>query len=350
MKRTLLTNRWLLVLIHILVWGVVVSLPYLTYSGHPRPHPQLTSNEQVEFFRLNVYGFIFWIIVFYWNAYYLIPSFFNRRKYWLYLGLLFLTFFFVLVFHYLLFRIVITDVAFSLAKSVTFNFPAYFLVVAVSLAFRMAMDRMRSDSLRYEKEKEHMKTELSFLRSQISPHFILNVLNNIVALNRLKSEELEPTLLKLSGLLQYMLYQTDEEKVAISAEVDYIKSYVDLQQQRFGNTVDVRTEFNLAAENLLIEPMLLIPFIENAFKHGIGMIHEPFISIQLSANSESELFFKVKNKYRPNTTEIKDKTSGIGLNNVEKRLNILYGNFHSLDIRSDHEIFEISLYINLGKR
>jgi LytS/YehU family sensor histidine kinase len=215
----------------------------------------------------------------------------------------------------------------------------------VSTAYKTIYDRIRSDAIAEEKQKENLKTELSFLRSQISPHFLFNVLNNIVSLVRLKSDELEPTVLKLSSLLQYMLYDTDEEKVALADEAQYLQSYIDLQQQRFGAKVKITASLNVNGSTHSIEPMLLIPFVENAFKHGIGLIDKPEIKIELNT-TENLLYFFVQNKYNP-ANVVKDKTSGIGLANVQRRLALLYGKDYHLTIKAEDNIYAVSLQIKL---
>ena len=198
-----------------------------------------------------------------------------------------------------------------------------------------------------EKETENLKTELSFLRSQVSPHFMFNVLNNMVALARKKSDELEPSLIKLSSLLRYMLYETDESKVLVEKEVGYLQSYIDLQQQRFGNKVIINTNFGKIENGYTIEPMLLIPFVENAFKHGTGLIPDAQINIDLTVQNH-QLNFSVQNRYvNGETFEVKDKTSGIGLNNVKRRLNLLYSNNHTLKIDKTDGWFTILLQLNL---
>ncbi|HEV7622485.1 MAG TPA: histidine kinase, partial [Flavisolibacter sp.] len=237
---------------------------------------------------------------------------------------------------------------FRLAGSIAFNFPAFILTVAVSFTYKMLNDRSLMEKLSYEKQEQNMKTEVSFLRSQISPHFIFNVLNNLVALIRMKSEELEPTVMKLSGLMQYMLYETDEEKVPLKHETEYLQNYIDLQQQRFGSKVKLTSCFNIPDEFYSIEPMLLIPFVENAFKHGVGMINDPQIDIKLYMK-ENLLYFNVRNMYNPLNNEVKDKSSGIGLANVTRRLSLLYPERHSLLINKDDYFFNISLQIILAK-
>jgi LytS/YehU family sensor histidine kinase len=210
----------------------------------------------------------------------------------------------------------------------------------------MIIDKIATDKLLQERENENLKTELSFLRSQVSPHFMFNVLNNMVALARKRSEQLEPSLIKLSSLMRYMLYETDEQKVALEKEVEYLQSYIDLQKQRFGKNVTIHACFQEVNGNYAIEPMLLIPFVENAFKHGTGLIRDAEIEIELKAKNQI-LQFTVRNRYNAEKEEQKDKTAGIGLTNVERRLNLLYGKNHALLINKNDGWFTVSLQLNL---
>lgn len=321
-------------------------LPYLLASNNPGRI--ISRSENRAFIQLNFYSYCFWIGVFYLNVYWLIPRFFYARKYNLYAAALLAAFAIGMAVHTILFKSLISTISFSLGGSILFNMPAFLMIIAASLAFRMMADRNANEKLQLNIKQENMKTELSFLRSQISPHFVFNVLNNIVSLVRLKSDDAEPTVMKLSGLMQYMLYETDEEKVLLRDEANYLQSYIDLQQQRFGKKVRVHSQITLENEWLEIEPMLLIPFVENAFKHGVGMINEPEINIQLSVNTNSELRFHVQNKMDPDSKETKDKTSGIGLANVQRRLKLLYGVKHNLLIKKENNTFEISLTIKLS--
>src|SRR5438876_199897 len=113
----------------------------------------------------------------------------------------------------------------------------YLFILASSTAYATLLERQRTIKLTRQKETENLKTELLFLRSQVSPHFMFNVLNNMVALARKKSDLLEPSLIKLSALMRYMLYETDEAKVSLDKEIDYLQSYIDLQRQRFGTNI-----------------------------------------------------------------------------------------------------------------
>ena len=220
-------------------------------------------------------------------------------------------------------------------------------VLAVSIAYRLVADDMQSVQKHKEQERERLQSELSLLRAQISPHFMFNVLNNMVALARKQSDQLEPSLIKLSSLMRYMLYEADEEKVSLEKEIEYLQSYIDLQQQRFGKKVQVTVDLHPADKAYTLEPMLLIPFVENAFKHGTGMIEDAQIDIELKAE-KNILQFTVRNKFNPASVEIKDKTSGIGLTNVKRRLNLLYGKNHSLLITTNDNRFVVSLQIFLS--
>lgn len=176
---------------------------------------------------------------------------------------------------------------------------------------------------------------------------MFNVLNNMVALARKQSDQLEPSLIKLSSLMRYMLYETDEEKVSLEKETEYLQSYIDLQQQRFGKKVLINVKMCKADNVYFIEPMLLIPFVENAFKHGTGMIENAHIDIELKAENNI-LNFRVSNQYDPSSIETKDKSSGIGLTNVQRRLQLLHPGKHTLRITKDNGLFTVSLQINLA--
>jgi two-component system LytT family sensor kinase len=236
--------------------------------------------------------------------------------------------------------------------SMSFNLAPFALTIAASVLYRIFKDKSKADIQNRQKQEENLKTELSFLRSQVSPHFLFNVLNNITALARKKSDELEPTVIKLSSLMRYMLYEANEEKVLLKTELEYLSSYIELQRQRFGDKVAIHVQMDDIKRNTVrIEPMLLIPFVENAFKHGTGFIYQPLIDIQLSVQDD-HLVFKVKNKCSSNEAELKDTASGIGLQNVSRRLSLLYGKVHTLEIYKETDPgnniwFHVSLKLKL---
>lgn len=344
MKTNLINKKWLKVLLHVAAWLVVFSLPYLLRSPYD-PQKNIDPDRQ-GFVYLNLITNIFWVGLFYLNAFVLTERFIYKKKYMQYILILLGVYGIIMLFHGFLFTHLIKTRPFIFQRSASFNLTTFLLTVAASITYKLIWDKSETDRLLQEKQEENLKTELSFLRSQISPHFVFNVLNNMVALARLKSDQLEPTIMKLSNLMQYMLYETDEEKVMLATEVEYLHSYIDLQQQRFGSKVKLNVSLDAKEDWLSIEPMMLIPFVENAFKHGVGMIENPEINIRLQTN-ENQLLFEVSNKYNNETNEVKDKTSGIGLPNVMRRLNLLYGNRHELLITRKDGWFSISLKLNL---
>jgi sensor histidine kinase YesM len=341
------SKKWVNVLLHAAAWVLLFSLPYLLRPSLnegrvQRPEPPLM-HLRYAINNLIYVGF------FYLNALWLIPHFIYKRKYKQWAAIIIVCFLSILFITWLTLFLLMEQgqSTFNVRGHILFNFFFFLFFLTSSTAYRMIKDRARADRIAREKENENLKTELSLLRSQASPHFMFNVLNNMVALARKKSDLLEPSLLKFSSLMRYMLYEADEDKVSLEKEIDYLQSYIDLQQQRFGKNVQVNVSLQKIDDNYEIEPMLLIPFVENAFKHGTGLIEGAMIKIQLKVEN-NKLDFMVQNKYDPSSTEVKDKTSGIGLTNVKRRLNVLYGNKQCLLITQTDNWFNVSLQLNLN--
>lgn len=327
-------------LIHILVWAVFFLLPII-FSSSDFSESEKSHHHPDEFFVLNLINKLFKVGVFYLNTQFLIPKILYPKKYLQFLLSQTLIFAALLVFDFLLFQLLNINHPFHFTRSAYHNISLFLFVSLSSVVFKLVWDKAKAE----EQQKENIKTELSFLRSQISPHFLFNVLNNIVAMVRLRSDNLEDTVVKLSTLLQYMLYETDEEKVLLRNEIEYLESYIDLQSQRFGNKIQIIRNISVNDNYQTIEPMLLIPFVENAFKHGYGLIKNPVIDIALKTENDV-LVFEVKNKFADTNLQ-KDKTSGIGLTNVKRRLELLYPASHQLEIKKNDTWFMISLKLQL---
>ncbi|MEN9729766.1 MAG: hypothetical protein RLZ91_883, partial [Bacteroidota bacterium] len=186
-----------------------------------------------------------------------------------------------------------------------------------------------------------------FLRSQISPHFIFNILNSIVYLIRTKADkQAEDVTIRLSSLMRYMLYDSDQSMVSLDRELEYLRNYVDLQRMRFEGDVAIDFEVHGTVRGCRIEPMLLIPFVENAVKHGVSFVQEPYIHVVFTIE-HGQLNFQVKNKKGKMKDDVLDESSGIGLKNVLRRLDLLYPNQHILAIRETDEVFEVDLQMTL---
>ena len=168
-------------------------------------------------------------------------------------------------------------------------------VMTFVTAIKITLDLLQEQKRVTDLEKSQLETELLFLKSQISPHFFFNTLNNIYSLSVEKSNKTPKIVLKLSELMRYMIYETNDSIVPISKELAYLESYIDLQKIRFGDDIQIDFKHELGPKSSQIEPMLLIPFVENAFKHGVGFIENPTIEIELK-DSAKELYFKVANK------------------------------------------------------
>ncbi len=343
MKLAWYSKKWVVVLFHALAWSVIFTLPFLMRTSSGDPHKPPANDGFLKFY--TVTSFI-WIAFFYFNSLLLFPKFISKKKYWFYIVAQLLILAVISVLFNFIFNLLVKDSPYSIANFFVYNTFPYLFILAGSTAFSMILDKIKSDKLMQERENANLKTELLFLRSQVSPHFMFNVLNNMVALARKHSDQLEPSLIKLSSLMRYMLYETDEDKVRLEKETEYLQSYIDLQQQRFGKNVCIKTSLTDIDGNYDIEPMLLIPFVENAFKHGTGLVENARIEIELKAKNDI-LHFSVRNKYNPLAQDEKDKTSGIGLTNVDRRLSLLYGKNHTLLINKNDGWFTISLQLNL---
>jgi sensor histidine kinase YesM len=192
-----------------------------------------------------------------------------------------------------------------------------------------------------------LEAELKFLKSQINPHFLFNSLNNIYTLTVLNPEMAGDNLLKLSEMLRYLLYECDAEKVRLVKELAYLKNYIDLFTLKDEEPLNIKFDGTNTNCSVEIAPLLLIPFVENAFKHSyIEDLDNGWIEMILSSN-EKEINFTIKNSIPTNHLS-KDKVGGIGLNNVKRQLELTYPNQHQLEINASDTVFEVQLIIDLS--
>lgn len=233
---------------------------------------------------------------------------------------------------------------FNFSRFAFFSVFPVIMIAAISTVYGFINYLSKEEKNKQYEKEERLNSELSFLRSQISPHFIFNVLNSIVYLIRSKSDSAESVTIKLSELMRYMLYESESDQVPLDKELNYLTNYIELQKVRFDEDVAINLKLEGNRSSQLIEPMLLIPFVENAFKHGVGMILDPTIDIY-SLSGNDEILFEVKNKIAPESSEDKDSSSGIGLKNVKRRLELLYPDRHSLDIIKKDGWFTVRLKI-----
>jgi LytS/YehU family sensor histidine kinase len=205
----------------------------------------------------------------------------------------------------------------------------------------------RQQQLTVQLEKQQIETELKFLKSQIQPHFLFNVLNNIYSLAIQKSEQTPEVVIRLSEFLRYILYEAGDKKIPLSKEIDYLQNYIELQRIRFGNRANITWQISGEPGNLQIEPMLLITFLENSFKHGVSsQLQEVWVKIgmQISGN---ELTFEVRNSKPAEEKREKKEPGGIGLENVQRRLQLLYPDNFELSVNELHNEYHVNLKIIL---
>ncbi|AMR34097.1 hypothetical protein A0256_22925 [Mucilaginibacter sp. PAMC 26640] len=229
-------------------------------------------------------------------------------------------------------------------------FPVFppFIALLSSFCFRIILDNQARLHAAKERETVHLRTELNFLRSQINPHFLFNVLNNLTALARRRSDKVETAIVNLSQLMRYMLYESDDNLVPLDKELAYLNSYIQLQLLRFGDEVTVKVNFEDDYKDFSIGPMLLISLVENAFKHGTDTSGETTIYISLKKIQDSNTFsFSVINDVVHYTRATEEQT-GIGLKNLKRRLDILYPGLHNLIIDNNGKVFSSELNIELA--
>ena len=218
------------------------------------------------------------------------------------------------------------------------------LLSIMSLVLWFAISWFKRDKIKSELKTDNLTTELLWLRSQINPHFLFNTLNNIYYLVYSKSEAAPTAVLKLSAIMRYMLYESNEPRVPLEKEVNYLNDYINLHQMRMKE--DKAIQFNIKGniEKKMIAPMLLVPFVENAFKHGSLSNQDPLV-INLSIEDEA-FSFEVINKYKEVPEENKDQVGGIGLENIKRRLSLIYPNRNNLSINNTENKFHVVLTLN----
>lgn len=341
-------------LTHISVWLIFLALPVIfeSFWGDPMPAKILNLPPESTRRTVGVVMNIALISLFYLNFSLLLPKFYlngRTRLYFLFVFLTFCTFQFA---GFLLRRYVFIHVEeianyeaisrMSIAVSSMF----FILIWGASSGFRLAEEWRRTESRRRETESRRLEAELNLLKSQINPHFLLNSLNNLYALALTAPEKTPDALLKLSEMVAYILYECDKPKIALDRDLHFVKNYVELQKMRLAPNVVLHFDIPESAPHLEIEPMILIPFIENAFKHGLTTKQPCDIIISITIKRE-ELFLKVENDVFPLKTTVNGNVSGIGLANTRQRLDYSYAEKHRLNIEKSDAKHRVELNIDL---
>jgi two-component system, LytTR family, sensor kinase len=338
------TLRFLKKLIpHIFFWTFLWCLfIYLDYS--PGNFLKVAWTELIHI--------VFYIVLIYINLYLLIPLYLSKERFGIYTlflsGIVLMGSILKVLVLYVRF-INYPEIQIKLLDNQTWIFISNFLITSGSTLFKITSDWLLHQNEKRELERRSMQSELRFLKSQINPHFLFNTLNNLYALTLKKSDQAPDIVLKLSDMMRYMLYECNEKFVLLEKEIFYLQNYIELERLRLDRSVNIVLKLEGETGKHLIAPLILIPFVENAFKHGLkSSFHEnAYFYCNLSINNNQLKFVVINSKPIHHTNE-KDRFGGIGLVNVQRRLNILYPNKYDLKIKNTKEEYQVYLDLELN--
>lgn len=344
-------NQARIVLVHMICGVTFLTFPFLfakTGSG--------SGGAINDAILRDFWGYVFCLLFFYLNYFVLVPRLFLKKKY-IWYALVVGACFYVTTFHpsfglngksspppqempkqghkNIKGKASHQDSKPKLIGGLRHNFTRFSIVFFISILLRMN-DRWR------KAEEERTEAELSFLKAQINPHFLFNTLNGIYALAVEKADNTADAIARLSGMMRYVTTEAGKDYVSLEKELDYLKNYIELQKMRFGDTLLLEFIFNDNRVEKKIAPLLLEPFIENAFKYGVNPESESNIKINIKVDSE-ELKMEVFNQKV--FTNLSKERTGIGLRNTKERLNLLYPGSHTLEMQETETEFFVKLII-----
>jgi sensor histidine kinase YesM len=278
--------------------------------------------------------------------FFVLEKFFYRKKYVIYAALFIST---VILYIYLfsLFFAYVFSEKFDYYSSAVF----VFFIVLIATSLKVIKRSINERFLLQEIKAKQVQTELELLKTQINPHFLFNTLNNLYGMARKQEKATADGIARLSHLMRYMIHDSQVDRISLEKEVDQIKRLIELQKLRFADEdrIDINFKIEGQTKSVLIPPMLMIPFVENAFKHGISLQAPSFIHIHLQAEPET-LQLSIKNSCHDIPSRKDEFNSGIGLQNVKRRLELLYPNSHELSTCKAGDVYEVNLVLENKKR
>jgi hypothetical protein len=357
LKSKSISDKKIALALHAIAWVIVIIIPlYLSNA--------FGDGNQHRLYQFYVHTFSA-VIVFYVGYLWLVPRFFLQDKKAVYLliliGLILVTYFLTsFIIDTVLFDAV-QDAKFQEAMKKldgnngnshpqfkVFGFYNHILASILISGFAMGLGVMeklkQNEKKQKELEKEKLNSELAFLKNQVSPHFFFNTLNNIYSLIGIDGPTAQDSVLKLSKLMRYLLYESEHGETQMSHEIEFMNNYLDLMKLRLSSRVELQIDFPKEFPDLTIPPLLFVPFIENAFKHGINSRDRSFINIRMKIENE-QISFTSENSIGKSSQSGDLQHSGIGLENVRKRLNLLFPGKHELVIKQDESVFQVELLI-----
>lgn len=327
---------------HAIFW--IVFFLFLIVNSQPLP---LVENLLKSIIDVLFYGSIVYV-----NIFYLFPKFMITGKIGTYLLLLFASVLLITPIKTLTFygvQAVDSTMAVFMEKNLQKFFLSIFFMACASSIYKIINDWARQRRERVDLQRQTLRSELNFLRSQINPHFLFNTLNSLYALTLKKSDKAPEIVLRLSEMMRYMLYECNERYVPLEKEINYISNYLELEKIRHKGKCDIEFEMIGVVGRQKIAPLLFIPFIENSFKHGLNsQIIDGFVDIIMNIKDDS-ITMNIKNSKSEAKPKAPSKISGgVGLVNVRRRLNLLYPEQYDLNINESPNQYEVSIDINLN--
>ncbi|MGF7077574.1 sensor histidine kinase [Mucilaginibacter sp. 3215] len=290
------------------------------------------------------------IIIAYLNLQYFLPRYLLKKRYLGYFTAITLSVIGYLaaqsLFDFYLYGYVVGPMRNSnLLESLSYNFFSTLWYLGLMLALKLSMDWYGQQLVIQKITVEKLNAEVNFLRAQVNPHFLFNVLNNLYALTLKKSELAPDVVLKLSEMMEYMLYDSTGEKVPLEKEISYLNNYMELERLRFSGDAAIELNINGELRGHEIVPLLLLPLVENAFKHGLGrQTKSGWLKVNISLG-QSTLEVIIENA-KP-VSVVNNSKGGIGLDNLRKRLDLLYPARHTLQLKDRKDTFWVKLVIEL---
>ena len=346
--------------LHILFWSLCVYMANQSFAFESidtieidgvRKEYYTRSYEMLPFFRI---GFFTKALMAYINIFLLLPRFFNTKNILSYIGksvLLILSCGCVEFILHIVYQHTLGGNSTRFFYSFwNLNALLYLSFYGISIAYAFGQNWQKNERIKQQLIQEKLSSELNYLKSQVNPHFLFNTLNNLFAIaERQQHTELSQGIADLSSLMRYMIYDCKAHYVPLEKEVSLLHSVIEIQQLRIASEDDVSIAFHVHGDyvNKQIAPLLLVPFVENAFKHGIRHNEHSFIKIDMQVENDL-LTFVVINSLFDENINVHDQYSGIGLENVEKRLKLIYPDQHILDygVQGDTYIVRLQLYLN----
>ena len=221
------------------------------------------------------------------------------------------------------------------------------LLIGMNLGVKLYFKNDKDSKEMQQLEKQNLQQQLEYLKYQINPHFFMNTLNNIHALVDIDPEKAKTTIVELSKMMRYILYEGNKSLIPVAREIQFINNYITLMKLRYTDKVKISLDIQHAINDMGIPPLMLITFIENAFKHGISYQQESFINISISFTGKRLFFTCINSKKQEENSEKQEtglpKQSGVGLANVKRRLELIYGDKYTLEIKDNIDTYNVKL-------